>query len=195
MDPKDKRNGLVLPVRSRDYEVGYGKTPVESRFKPGQTGNPHGRPRGSGKRPAPPALNAERLKAIVLEEAYRKVSVNDNNGTISIPMAQAVVRSMAVNAAKGNQRAQRLFTELLASVEGANKRLHDEWLEVAINYKVEWERELARRVTLGIIAPDPVPHPDHIIIDMFTGSVHITGPMTKDDKRLWDELLHLNNKP
>ena len=68
-------------------------------------------------------------------------------------MAQAVIRSLAVNAAKGNQRAQRLFTELLTATERDNKRLHDEWLETAIEYKVEWEKELARRQRLGIDVP------------------------------------------
>ena len=73
-------------------------------------------------------------------------------GTIDIPMAQAVVRSLAVNAAKGNQRAQRVFTQLLSNVERDNKRLHDQWLDTAINYKVEWDRELERRKAFGITA-------------------------------------------
>lgn len=30
---------------ANDYEVGYGKPPKENRFKPGQSGNPRGRPR------------------------------------------------------------------------------------------------------------------------------------------------------
>jgi hypothetical protein len=97
-------------------------------------------------------------------------------------MPRSIVRSLAVNAAKGNQRAQRLFTQLLSSVEKDNKRLHDEWLQTAINYKVEWDTELERRRQLGIQAPDPVPHPDHVIIDMQTGSVRIAGPMTKEEK-------------
>jgi hypothetical protein len=133
-----------------------------------------------------PALNDERLKTIILEEAYRTIDINDVNGSISIPMAQAIVRSLAVNAAKGNQRAQRLFTQLLSSVEKDNKRLHDEWLQTAINYKVEWDTELERRRKLGILAPNPVPHPDHVIIDMQTGSVRITGPMTKEEKAVMD---------
>ncbi len=106
-------------------------------------------------------------------------------------MAQAVVRSLAVNAAKGNQRAQRLFTELLTSVERDNKKLHDEWLKTAINYKAEWDEELARRKRFGIEAPPPLPHPDDIIIDMNTGSVRIKGPMTKEDKVRWDQLRDL----
>jgi hypothetical protein len=31
---------------ARNYAVGYGKPPVESRFQNGQSGNPGGRPRG-----------------------------------------------------------------------------------------------------------------------------------------------------
>jgi hypothetical protein len=58
--------------------------------------------------------------------ASARISINDPNGQIDIPMAQAVVRWLAGNAAKGNQRAQRLFTELLKSVERENKQLHDE---------------------------------------------------------------------
>jgi hypothetical protein len=183
--------GKALSARppSHDYEVGYGKPPVPSRFKPGRSGNPSGRPKGSRKKPAVPALNEERLKTIILEEAYRSISINDANGQVSIPMAQAIVRSLAVNAAKGNQRAQRLFTELLAATERDNKRLYDEWLETTIEYKVEWERELERRKLLGIDdAPAPLPHPDHVVIDIKTGSVRITGPMTREERPHWEML-------
>ena len=58
--------------------------------------------------------------------------------------------------------------------------------ETAIEYKVNWDHELERRKALGITAPDPLPHPDHIIIDVNTGAVRITGPMTKEDKARWD---------
>jgi hypothetical protein len=37
--PKDNSNG-------EDYTVGYGKPPQQSRFRPGRSGNPAGRPRG-----------------------------------------------------------------------------------------------------------------------------------------------------
>lgn len=189
---KPSRPPANLPSTRTDYDVGYAKPPAATRFQPGRSGNPCGRRKGSfQKGPVLPALNDERLKTIILEEAYRSITINDVNGQMDIPMAQAVVRSLAVNAAKGNQRAQHLFTDLLKSVERDNKKLHDEWLQTAINYKVEWDDELARRTKLGIDAPHPIPHPDDIIIDMNTGSVRIKGPMTREDKVKWDQLRNL----
>jgi hypothetical protein len=102
-------------------------------------------------------------------------------------MAQAIMRSLAVNAAKGQHRAQRLFAELLASTENANQALHDEWLDTAMTYKIKWELELPRRARLGIAdLPDPLPHPDHVIIDMRQGIARIVGPSTKEEKTEWD---------
>lgn len=173
-----------LPVvpSTASYDVGYAKPPTGSRFKPGQSGNPKGRPKGAkNKRPA---LNDERLKSIILDEAYREITVRDGNHNVSVPMAQAVVRALAVNAAKGQHRAQRLFAEMLTSTERQNKALADEWLQTAIEYKVEWERELQRRDALGITdLPPPLPHPDQVIIDMNTGMARVQGPMTKEEQR------------
>lgn len=49
------------------YEVGYGKPPEDTRFRKGQSGNPRGRPKGAKNKL--PALNEERMKTIILEEA------------------------------------------------------------------------------------------------------------------------------
>jgi hypothetical protein len=96
-------------------------------------------------------------------------------------MAQAVMRALAINAAKGQQRAQRLFAELLDGAERELRRERQETVEVLFDYKRSWERELARRAALGIVAPDPVPHPDHIRVDLWTGSYEISGPLTRED--------------
>jgi len=183
--PPTDRPALRGPDQT-DYEVGYAKPPTHSRFKPGQSGNPRGRPKGSKNKL--PALNEERLKTIILEEAYRTIKVNDGDQPVTVPMAQAVVRSLAVNAARGNQRAQRLFTDLLSSTERDNKRLHDEWLGTAIQYKDFWDKELEHRDRTGASGPEPLPHPDHVVIDMQTGLVRIKGPMTKEEKTLWDQV-------
>lgn len=114
------------------------------------------------------------------------ISVRDGQRDVKVPMAQAVIRSLAVNAVKGHQRAQRLFTELLSTTEREQVRQHSEWLDVAITYKIEWERELERRRTLGIIAPDPIPHPDQVQINFRTGEISIKGPMTKEEKATFE---------
>jgi len=179
-----KRPKLKGPASSK-YEVGYGKPPAQTQFRPGQSGNPGGRPKGA--RNKLPALNEERLKNIILEEAYRAIRINDGDRQIKVPMAQAIVRAVAVNAVKGQQRAQRLFTELLTTTERENKALNDEWLEVALTYKIEWDKELDRRKRLGITdLPDPLPHPDHVVLDMRAGTAHVRGPSTKEEKALWD---------
>lgn len=182
-DKDRKALSANLPNRA-SYAVGYGKTPVETRFRPGESGNPRGRPKGA--RNKLPKLNEERLKGIILEEAYRTIKVRDGEKSVTVPIAQAVVRSLAVSAAKGQHRAQRLFAELLSATETANKRLHDEWLQTAIEYKTEWERELKRRKQLGIEAPDPIPHPDDIEINVGTGEVIVKGPFTKEEKARLD---------
>ena len=184
---KEKEIKLRPPDKgAASYDVGYAKPPESIRFKPGQSGNPRGRPKGA--RNKKPRLNEERFKDIILAEAYRAIKVNEGEKKVSIPMAQAVVRALAVNAAKGQHRAQQLFAELVSMTERANKALHDEYVETMIEYKVGWERELERRRALGIKAPDPIPHPDDIIIDMRTGEARVHGPMTKEEKVVWDRL-------
>jgi hypothetical protein len=183
-DKDRKALSINLPARA-GYDVGYAKPPTVSRFQPGRSGNPRGRPKGAKNKT--PALNEERLKDIILAEAYRSIKVRDGEKSVSVPIAQAVVRSLAVNAAKGQHRAQLLFAQLLGATEAANKRFHDEWLDVAISYKIDWERELERRREHGIEAPEPIPHPDHIEIDMRTGQVTIKGPFTKEEKATWDK--------
>lgn len=174
----------ATPARA-GYEIGYAKPPTASRFRPGVSGNPRGRPKGSRNRR--PALNEERMKAIIYDEAYREVSMRDGERTVSVPIAQAVIRALGVKAVKGDHRSQRLFAELLGATERADKMLADEWLDVAMTYKIEWERELDRRARLGITdLPEPLPHPDHVVIDMNRGTARFVGPATKEEKAEYD---------
>jgi hypothetical protein len=182
------RKSLKKRPASAEYEVGYRKPPLHSRFKRGQSGNPSGRPKGRKNRPKVGPSNEEPLKEIILKEAYREITVTESNRQVSMPMMQAIVRSQAVNAARGNLRAQREFTGLVTLTERDNKRRHTELLQAAVEYKIDWEIELERRKALSIDGPEPLPHPDHIIIEPVTGDVHIIGPMTKEEKARWDWL-------
>lgn len=186
--PKLKLPAATLSGEA-SYLVGYGKPPPETRFQPGRSGNPRGRPKGA--RNKLPALNEERLKDIIIAEAYRSIKVNDGNRQITVPMAQAVMRSLAVNAVKGQHRSQRLFAELLSATERANKALHDEWRETAFDYKKSWTQAIAHCRKHGLPEPDPVPHPEDIELDMSTGLVIIRGPFTEKQRQAGLKLIAL----
>jgi hypothetical protein len=185
-EPLKKFKALKKQIPERSYEVGYGKPPAVTRFVKGKSGNPRGRPKGS--RNQMPALNEERLRDIVIAEAYRTIKVKDGGRDVSVPMAQAVVRSIAVNAVRGDQRSQKMFTDLVNTTEAKNKKLHDEFLQTMIDYKHSREEEIERCKLMGIKPPEPVPHPDDIKIDLSTGQVRIVGPFTKEEKLTWDKL-------
>lgn len=181
-----KQRPNTLPATG-PYAVGYGKPPVATRFQPGVSGNPKGRPKGSRNRRK---LKDSRLQDIIIAEAYRDIPVRDGERMIDIPIAQAVVRALAVNAAKGQPRAQTLFTQLLTATEQAQEAEFLRQLENAFEYKVNWELELDHRARTGATGPEPLPHPDDVHINMNTGAVHIRGPITRQEQaeiEMWKE--------
>ena len=168
------------------YDVGYGKPPKQRQFKKGETGNPRGRP----KRPthAMPEWHEERLKAIIRQEAYRLIDVNENGKKIRLPLIQAIIRRLGVFAAQGRTRAMRYFMETLKSLEQASNVAYSTYVETLINYKEEAGREFERRKKLNPSEPDPIPHPDDIVFNSSTGKVELYGPMTKEEQVVWDRI-------
>jgi hypothetical protein len=90
------------------YQVGYGKPPLHTRFRKGQSGNPRGRPRSTATKHA---------RELVLQEAYRTVIVKEDGMALPLPAIQAVLRSQIDLALKGNVQAQRAVLAAIRAVE------------------------------------------------------------------------------
>jgi hypothetical protein len=75
----------------------------------------------------------------------------------------------------------------------SNQR-HFEFMGSALDYKLAWNKELERRERLGIVAPQPVPHPDDIEINLRTGEVKIIVPMIQEEVELWEAAAQLKEE-
>ena len=84
----------LQPRSSRDYEVGKGRPPKASRWKPGQSGNLRGRPKGS--------KNAASLASA---ELNRKVTATINGRKRQMTVSQIAYRRLADKAMAGDQKA------------------------------------------------------------------------------------------
>lgn len=81
-------------AKKADQGVGYGSPPLHSRFKPGQSGNPRGRPKGS--------LNfATDLKNTLLAP----VALNDGGKPRRVTTQKAALLRLREKALKGDVRA------------------------------------------------------------------------------------------
>jgi len=65
--------------------------------------------------------------------------------------------------------------------------------EGALKYKEAWTNEIARCSANRLPPPHQLPHPDDIKLDFATLEVTIAGPMTKEEKVLWDRWTEIRN--
>lgn len=97
------------------------------------------------------------------------------------------MRALAISAMKGSRLAQKQLSDIMRTVEARKNAEQLEVLEVMIEYKQKWTSELERRQRHGIIAPDPVPHPDDIFVELIEGNIEFDGPIDEKQKAFWDE--------
>jgi len=86
--------------KQRDYEVGYGKPPRHTRFKPGRSGNPRGRPSGS-----------KNLTTLLSEALNEFVIVAENGRRRKITKRQAIVTQLV------NRSATKILLDIIQELE------------------------------------------------------------------------------
>ncbi len=92
---------------SDDYDVGYGKPPLHTRFKLGQTGNPQGRPKGS-----------KNLKTDLLEELAETMRITEGGRERRISKQRALIKAQVARGIKGNDRAAAKILDLTLKILG-----------------------------------------------------------------------------
>lgn len=89
-----------------DYEVGYARPPVTTRFQKGRSGNPKGRPVGS--------RSLDSLLTAALDES---VMVNENGKRRTITKREAIVRQLVNRSASADLKAIQMVVALMQQVE------------------------------------------------------------------------------
>jgi hypothetical protein len=178
---KAKSAAKTKKLQKTGYEIGYAKPPVKSQFKPGQSGNVKGRPRKKPKLSTVPQMWEQRFNDTFLEEGYRTIQVRDGDKTIKIPVLQAVMRRVYLDAMRGDHKSQKMVLGAAQEIEGKNYQVHIEYIQTLIELKKQGEDELEYCKRHNLVPPEMIPHPANIVYNSQTGLVHVIGPMTKED--------------
>jgi len=81
-----------------DYEVGFGRPPKHGQFKPGMSGNPSGRPKGS-----------KNFLTRFNEVTSSLVTVTENGRTKTMPLIEAIIHKEAHRALSNTRAAHQIF--------------------------------------------------------------------------------------
>jgi hypothetical protein len=91
---KSTTNGRPAKGRaSGDYEVGYGRPPVEHRFKPGNNANPKGRLKGSKNR-----------KVVIQDVLLEPITVRDGGEVKQMTKLEALLKKTLADALAGDKK-------------------------------------------------------------------------------------------
>lgn len=86
----------------RNYEVGYGRPPKRTQFKPGQSGNPRGRQKKS-----------KNVLTLLEKELDEIVTLHEGSQQIRITKREAIIKQLVNSAIKGNTKPLQLMLQHL----------------------------------------------------------------------------------
>jgi hypothetical protein len=88
-----------------DDKVGYRKPPARTRFQPGQSGNPNGRPKGS--------VN---LKTDLRSELSEQIRIREGERSLKVSKQRAMLKALVAKALKGDARAANVVLTLVGKL-------------------------------------------------------------------------------
>src|SRR6266851_4390533 len=106
MTSRTRRRQPMPPDNERDYEVGYGRPPRHTRFEPGRSGNPRGRPGGS-----------KNLSSLLSEALNEPVIVVENGRRRKITKRRAIIKQLVNGSAKGDWRGTKILLDIIQDIE------------------------------------------------------------------------------
>lgn len=174
---------------SAEWQVGYGKPPRHSRYQPGRSGNPQGRPKRAD---TDFSLDERPVLAAALKAAERKVTRRENGRVDEISTRDAVVQATILAALKGNPRSQALALKLLQDADDAHATEVRENNVFWQSYKTEMSAALAAAADRGAPPPSIFPHPDDIVIDRQKGP-RFLGPINEREQAKLGETIVLRD--
>jgi hypothetical protein len=185
----------------QDDEIGYGKPPRYTQFKKGRSGNPKGRPKGTGRRPNETA-ETEQHPATEHDDTVRrlnnrKIVVKVGGKPTKVPVFEAVAMKQQANALEGSVTAQREIMRAKERLDERDARRRLEAEKKAREAAVEEKEGALRRYHFLVkrqaeqrriyqdaaeAGIDPVPrypHPDDFVFEHEKQAATFIGP--------WDE--------
>lgn len=112
-DPNLLGNDVIRDEADDANDRGYGKPPKEHQFKPGQSGNPKGRARGS-----------RGLKTDLGAELRSRVTITENGKTRRATKQQVMLKSLVAKAAKGDSKAAAQVLAMTMQMFGIEDERH-----------------------------------------------------------------------
>ena len=121
---------------SDGYEVGYGKPPLHTRFQPGRSGNPKGRPKGT-----------KNFRTDLAEELSERILVREGDRARHVSKQRALIMTLMASTLKGNTRSASLLLTMMLRLDlgeatnDAAEPLREDELEILRNFEDRVRRD------------------------------------------------------